>query len=327
VKTYECPAFYHNRISKIVISGSTFLRDIEILFNPELNTFIGGRGVGKSAIIETIRYAMNLPIYADKSFRTDFVESVVGSGGTLSLFIERYYGKEIREFEIKRIIGKDTEIIDGNGVKTGFSMQSLFEEAKYPIIIGQKELYYLSITSAFQLQLIDELIGEKILDIREEFGRLIEQLKENGRRPLTLKEKVMKREEYDQRLKEIESKIKVYKDLGVEEKLRRWTNIVDDEEKLKEAIGKVNGINGKINSFFEESVSELSYMERALKTGKSENKFILEKVAGGISQIKKTFDQSKKQLSGTIDQTKKNLETLNNEWLEQKREVEGEVQK
>jgi DNA repair ATPase RecN len=327
VKVYECPSFYHNRISKIVINGSTFLRDIEILFNPELNTFIGGRGVGKSAIIESMRYAMNLPIFADKSFRTEFVENVVGSGGTLSLFIERYYGEETKEFEIKRIIGKDTEIIDENGVKTGFSMQSLFEEAKYPIIIGQKELYYLSITSAFQLQLIDELIGEKILHIQEEFRRLIEQLKENGRRLLTLKEKVRKKEEYEQSLKEIESKIKIYKVLGVEEKLRRWTNIVDDEEKLKEAIGKVNEINGKINSFFDESVSELSYVERALKTGKSENKFILERVAGEISQIEKAFEQSKKQLSETIEQTKKNLETLNNEWLEKKREIEGEVQK
>jgi len=326
VKTYKCPSFYHNRISKIVINGSTFLRDIEILFNPELNTFIGGRGVGKSAIIETMRYAMDLPIYVDKSFRMDFIESVVGSGGELSIFIERYYGKEKKEFEIKRTIGKDTEIIE-NGVRTGFSIQSLFEEAKYPIIIGQKELYFLSITPTFQLQLIDELIGEKISHIQEEFRRLIEQLKENGIRLLALKEKARKREEYEQRLKEIEAKIKVYKDLGVEKKLRRWTDIVDDEEKLRDAIEKLNGINEKMVFFFDESASELSYIESNLKRGKSENKFILEKVAGEIGQIEKAFKQSKKQLSETIDLTKKNLETLNNEWLEKKKKVEIEVQK
>ncbi|GAH29005.1 unnamed protein product, partial [marine sediment metagenome] len=239
VKTYEYPSFYYNRISKIVINGSTFLRDIEILFNPELNTFIGGRGVGKSAIIETMRYVMDLPIYADKSFRMDFVESVVGSGGELSVFIERYYGKEKKEFEIKRTIGKDTEIVE-NGVKTGFSIQSLFEESKYPIIIGQKELYFLSTTPTFQLQLIDELIGKKIQDIQEEFKRLIEQLRENGRRLLVFEKKIDKKETYEQRLKEIESQIKVFKDLGVEGKLRRWTNIVDDEEKLQDAIEKLN---------------------------------------------------------------------------------------
>ena len=326
VKTYECPSFYHNRISKIVINGSTFLRDIEILFNPELNTFIGGRGVGKSAIIETMRYVMDLPIYADKSSRMDFVESVVGSGGELSVFIERYYGKEKKEFEIKRIIGKDTEIIE-SGVKTGFSIQSLFEEAKYPIIIGQKELYFLSTTPTFQLQLIDELIGKKIQDIQEEFKRLIEQLRENGRRLLVFKEKVMKIEEYEQELKEIDAKIKVYKDLGVEEKLRRWTSIIDDEEKLQEAIEKVDGIKGKIISFFDESASELNYLENNLKRGKSENKFILEKVAEKISHINRAFEQSEKQLSETTDQTRKSIEGLYAEWLERKKKVEIEIQK
>lgn len=326
VKTYECPSFYHNRISKIVINGSTFLRDIEILFNPELNTFIGGRGVGKSAIIETMRYVMDLPIYADKSFRMDFVESVVGSGGELSVFIERYYGKEKKEFEIKRTIGKDTEIVE-NGVKTGFSIQSLFEESKYPIIIGQKELYFLSTTPTFQLQLIDELIGKQIQDIREEFKRLIEQLRENGRRLLVFEKKIDKKETYEQRLKEIESQIKVFKDLGVEGKLRRWTNIVDDEEKLQDAIEKLDGINEKILFFFDESVSELNYLENNLKRGKSENKFILEKVAGEISHINRAFEQSKKQLSETTDQTRKTIEGLYAEWLERKEKVEIEIQK
>ncbi len=327
VKTYECPSFYHNRISKILINGSTFLRDIEILFNPELNTFIGGRGVGKSAIIETMRYVMDLPIYADKSFRMDFVESVVGSGGELSVFIERYYGKEKKEFEIKRTIGKDTEIIDESGVKTGFSIQSLFEEAKYPIIIGQKELYFLSITPTFQLQLIDELIGERIRHLHEEFKRLIEQLRENGRKLLALKEKTRKREEYEQRLKGIEAGIKVYKGMKVEERLRRWTNIVDDEEKLQDAIEKLDGINEKMLFFFDESASELNYLENNLKRGKSENKFILEKVAGEISQIKRAFEQSKKQLSKTTDQTRKSIEGLYAEWLEKKKKVETKIQK
>lgn len=326
VRTFECPSFFHNRISKIVVNGSKFLKSMEIRFNPELNTLIGGRGVGKSAIIESIRYVMDLPIYQDKNSRISLVENAyVGSGGEISLFIERYYGKKKKEFEIKRIIGKDTEIVDENGMRTNFSIQSLFEEAKYPIVIGQKELYHLSTTPAFQLQLIDELIGEKIRYIQEEFNRLIEQLEENGRRLLDLKEKVRKKEECEQRLMEIESQIKVYKDLGVEEKLRRWTNIVDDEAKLQDAIKKADEINERFFSFFDESASELSTIESNLKAGKSENKFILEKIAGEISVIRKVFEQSKTQFSGTIDQTKKNIETLNKEWLEKKEKVEKEV--
>ncbi len=324
VKTYECPLFFHNRISKVVINGSTFLRDIEIQYNPELNTFIGGRGVGKSAIIEAMRYAMDLPIYADKSSRIDFVESVVGSGGEISVFIERYYGEVKKDFKIKRVIGKDSEIFE-DGVKTGLSIQSLFEEAKYPIIIGQKELYQLSITPSFQLQLIDEIIGAKIQHAQRTFEKLVGQLKENGKKLLALKEKVRKKEEYEQKLKEVEAEIKVYKDLGVEEKLKKWTDIIDDEEKLKEAIEKVDGTNEKQFSFFDESTSELYYIENNLKTGKSENKLILEKAAKEISQIKKAFEQSKTQLSERIDQTRKIIVSLYIEWVEKKKEVEERV--
>jgi hypothetical protein len=327
VKTYECPSFSHNRISKVVINGSSFLRDIEIFFNPELNTFIGGRGVGKSAIIETMRYVMDLPIYTEKSERLDFVDSVVGSGGEVSLFIERYYGKEKKEFEIKRTLGKDTEIYERGGAKTGFSVHSLFEEAKYPIIIGQKELYHLSTTPAFQLKLIDQLIGEKVRFAQKDFKKLIEQLKDNGRKLLALKEHVRKKEEYEQRLKEIEAQTKVYKDLGVEEKLKRWTNIIDDEEKLRGVIENVNRINEGLFSFFNETLVELSDVVKNLKTGKSENKIILEKVSEEVSQIKKAIEQSKEQLLKTITQNLKNIDQFNSEWIEKKEIVGIEIQK
>ncbi|GAH73124.1 unnamed protein product, partial [marine sediment metagenome] len=121
--------------------------------------------------------------------------------------------------------------------------------------------------------------------------------------------------------------IKVYKDLEVEEKLKRWTNIIDDEEQLKDAIEKLNGINERMLSFFDESASELNYLESNLKKGKSENKFILEKVAGEISNIKRLFEQSKKQLSETTNQRKKIIEGLHTEWLEKKGKVETEIQK
>lgn len=46
-------------IAKVVIKGSGFMEDMEIEFNPQLNTLIGGRGTGKSTILEYIRWAMH----------------------------------------------------------------------------------------------------------------------------------------------------------------------------------------------------------------------------------------------------------------------------
>lgn len=44
-------------IRKIAIANTDFIDDMEIEFNDSLNTLIGGRGSGKSTVIEAIRYA------------------------------------------------------------------------------------------------------------------------------------------------------------------------------------------------------------------------------------------------------------------------------
>jgi DNA repair ATPase RecN len=326
IRIYDCPCFCYDRISRVAINGSSFLKDLEIYFNPELNTFIGGRGVGKSAIIETIRYAMDLPVYAGKSEKLDFVNSVVGSGGEISILVERYYGKTKKEYEIRRTLGKETEIYEKDGAKTDFSVHSLFEEAKYPIVIGQKELYYLATTPAYQLELIDELIGEQVRLVQDEFNKLIERLRENAIKLLSLKERVSKKEEYEQRLKEIEAEIKVFKDLGVEEKLKRWTDIIDDEQKLKNAIGSVNKINEGISSFFNEVLSELFEIIKSIKTAKSENKYVLEKLSGEVDEIRRAIEQTKQKLLETINDRLKNIDRFSSEWLEKKAAVEAEMQ-
>jgi len=326
IKVYECPTFYYDKISSLKINGAGFLGSKDIQFNSELNTLIGGRGVGKSAIIESIRYAMNLPVYADKSFRVEFVENVVGSGGEIELFIERYYGEKKQEFIIKRTIGKDTEIVDKSGKTTGFSVQSLFDEAKYPIIIGQKELYQLSITPSFQLELIDKLIGKSVLYAQDNFEKSIEQLRENGKKLLVLRDKVRKKEEYEQKLKEIEARIKVYKDLGVEEKLKKWTDLLDDEEKLEDVVKKVNDACKKVDLFFEDTIVEFNYLNSTLRTGKSVNKQIMEKIADEINNIKTILGNNKKQLIVELNVNKKSIDNLHKEWFVKKVSIEKEIQ-
>jgi len=45
-------------IKKVTVSDSIFLGPIELEFNPQFNALIGGRGTGKTSILEYIRYAM-----------------------------------------------------------------------------------------------------------------------------------------------------------------------------------------------------------------------------------------------------------------------------
>lgn len=57
----------HARLLSMTISGAAFLEDQEIHLSPNLNCIIGGRGTGKSTILEGIRIALG----KDKNFTRD----------------------------------------------------------------------------------------------------------------------------------------------------------------------------------------------------------------------------------------------------------------
>ena len=56
--SHEAPKYPSVVISSISVSNSKFLGPIELLFNPQYNVLIGGRGTGKSTILEYLRWAL-----------------------------------------------------------------------------------------------------------------------------------------------------------------------------------------------------------------------------------------------------------------------------
>lgn len=53
-------ALVHPRITKVAITGAKFLEDQEVCFSPGFNCVIGGRGSGKSSLLEYVRFAIGL---------------------------------------------------------------------------------------------------------------------------------------------------------------------------------------------------------------------------------------------------------------------------
>lgn len=336
VRLYNKPELHYDRISSIKIKGS-FLKEIRIDFNPEQNTLIGGRGVGKSAILEALRYALNLPIYSDESFRTEFVNSVVGSGGVIQILIDRFHGGKKDQYLIERIIGQLPEVYD-SARSERFEMEpkEVFSEKTIPIILGQKELYHLSLDVGFQLRLIDEFIGADIQKENLEFEKLLGQLNENANQLLQIEDKLEKLEEYQQRLTTLNSHIRTYEKLKVVEKLKRHTDLIEDEKELSAVGEKLNELNEQFESLFTETESELNSLKLSLKTGKSEFKNLLirdaselvtdlyEQLKGYQTEIQKLFDKKIKDFATINKKWKQSILPIKEEINQIKRKLESE---
>ncbi|MGB9755834.1 MAG: TrlF family AAA-like ATPase, partial [Desulfurella sp.] len=319
VSIYHKPDTKKDRIVSVKINGTSFLKNVELQFNSDLNTFIGGRGVGKSAILEAIRYCLDFPVYSDKEFREEFVKNVVGSGGVIEVEIERYYGEQSITYKVKRIIGQ-LPVVEGKDITPA----EIFDNNQ-PIILGQKELYILSLKDDFQLSLIDNLIGEELKKEDIELKKLINNLEENARQLLAEQDKIKKKDETEQEIKTINEHLKTFQQLGVADKMAKHTALIQDEKKLNQAIDLIKNQFSSHKQLLEETISEIERQVKILSEGKSVEKDILSSASNIFSNAKQYLDEFKKGFENKTEEYEQQIQNIKKQWDEKKKTYDNEI--
>ena len=207
------PSANHPRIRNIAISGSGFLGNLNISWNQDLNVIIGGRGVGKSAILESLRYAFAVPPYSDQSSREELVRRALGGDGKVEVILDRPIREgKIRQYRIVRAWGEEPHTFQVSPEKP---LKATPSELLTPdgglTVFGQREIYAVSGSHEHRLVLLDGLIGEQARKCADAVGKSMGSLTTNAAAILDLQKKLEKREEYFQRIKRIDHEIETHK--------------------------------------------------------------------------------------------------------------------
>jgi len=208
------PSANHPRIRNMAISGSGFLGNLNISWSQDLNVIIGGKGMGKSAILESLRYAFAITPYSDQSSREELVRRALGSDGKVEIILDRPIREgKIRQYRIVRAWGEDPHTFQVNPEKP---LKATPSELLTPdgglIVFGQREIFSVSGSQQHRLALLDELIGEQARKCADAVSKATQSLTANSAAILDLQTKLAKREEYCQRLKKIDDEIETQKD-------------------------------------------------------------------------------------------------------------------
>lgn len=155
----------HPWISRIEVAGAGFFRDLDLRLSPHLTTLIGGRGVGKSAVLQLIRFALDSEPYLGAGPAVGFIEHVLGPGGQVALQIES--GDRI--YRVRRLNGEPTTVHGPDGELLDLSPSDVFGEGGSPIVMGQRELHGIAEDRRARRQLIDDLVGRaaRAVEVRE----------------------------------------------------------------------------------------------------------------------------------------------------------------
>jgi hypothetical protein len=207
------PSAVHPKIRTLTVSGSGFLRDLSISWNEDLSVIIGGKGTGKSSILECLRYALALPPWPGQPGREDLLRHALGNNGKVEVIFERSNQEgEVLQYRIVRAWGEGPRVLQlGHEKEIPISSGDLLHPDRGIAIFGQREIEALSSSEESRLAFFDEMMGEEARKHADDLIKTMDLLAANGRAMLDLEEKLAKGEQYRQQIKKIDDEMEACK--------------------------------------------------------------------------------------------------------------------
>lgn len=279
----------HVRFLALEVDGSGFLSDLVTCFNDDLNTLIGGRGAGKSAILETLRYTLDARPFSDASERESQVRHALGSGGRARLVLERP-GNPGQRYEVTRVLGQAPRVRDAEGRAVDVHPMEIFGGRGAPMILLQREIQAVARNEDYRLRLLDEVIGAEVQQIRSDLRRLLEDLRQNARQLRGVEERLARADDYRERLSRVEAEIRFYEAQGVAQKLRRHSGLLEDRTLLENAGERVRELRREWYEATEQLEEDVAAVPASL-TGQSEHANVLIDAASDVQPAVDDFRQ------------------------------------
>lgn len=325
VRKDEIPRLKNGYIKSILFEGGK-LDGIHINFSPELNNFIGIRGSGKSTILELIRYTLGIPLTAasvDIKYKNDLVQFMLGSGGKAVLTI---VNKDGEEYRVEKIYDQKEDIYKNNIPIAGISLEGISFDR--PIFFGQKDLS--NKDADFESDLINRLIGYKLrskqneIDTKKrEIHRLINDIRQLKDLEELKKETLLKINNAKERLRK-------FRELGVEEKLKQQTQFDADITQIDEIIRSADNYITELATmiehydyFFAQSNPDSS-LNKEIFADFSVELLALQKEYGALKQMRARSADIVKRMNDILIRLKSKKEGLKDEFARIKREINSD---
>ena len=202
----KAPVSKYHRIRSLQVTGG-FLQGVKMDFSDGLNCLIGGRGTGKTTVLEALRYVLDrMPDDPTERTRHQALEKLLQSNlGTGSVKLEIETADGIAYF-VTRAFGQTPLVTNADGravdIRIGNDMHFGVD------IYSQNQIEDIANSDYFQLQLIDNFIKKPLGDLERQIRGSTTLLEANGQRVLDYKKIIGDQTEATRELPDITEKIR-----------------------------------------------------------------------------------------------------------------------
>lgn len=249
---------YYSCIEQLKVTGG-YLDGLDVHFSNHLNAVIGGRGTGKSTLVECMRYALDMrPISKAGQRQHDEIikENLGRARGRVELLV-RSSAMHGQRFMIARRYGENVAVRDERGQPSNFSPKDLLPGLE---IYGQNEIYEIARDPQGQLQLLERFLGTGAADDRNRIDEALKKLASNRKSLLESKQQMAAVEDELAKLPKLNERLGQFRSLGLEDKLKILPLLETEKRLLERALGtELTNLEEAFNGV-EESLPDTTFL-------------------------------------------------------------------
>ena len=315
---HDIPKQPYSVIESIQWQGG-FFKENGLAFSEHLNAIIGGRGVGKSTLIEGIRFVLGVPIRGeDKKEKLNLRKDNL-SGSQVALRV-RSKTQNGNVYTISRRYGEESLVTNDQGEISNLSPNDILPEVE---ILGQNEILAiekdkdetLKLASRFlpDIEKFDEDIREIQVGLEKNRNRLIDAVQEHETSDARIAREPKLREQAEQ-----------FRKLGIEDKLKN-VRLIQREQDIQESVDEqIRSIDTWLNDY--QDVFELSFLQHE-DIKNLPNKKAIESTKRIFEKLKDDIDRLVKQASESVQKAGREYTGVKSKWDGERRKIDEALSK
>lgn len=300
-----------------------FLDGAAVHFNENLNVLIGGRGAGKSTIVESLRYVLAAEPLGEEARKTHqgIVRQVLQSGTTVSLLVRSHVPVK-REYLIERTVPNPPIVRDQSGSVLPLLPSDIMPGLE---IYGQHEIAEITRSPDKLTRLLDRFVdADAALMPRK--AELKRELERSRSRILDLRNDQRAVAEHLGTLPGLEETLRRFQEAGLEERLKQQSMIVREERVLKTAGERI----APARQWLERLRRDLP-IDRAFLAGKAiedlPGKQILADADRVLGTLDRDLEASVAQLDQIVERAERGLAEVRTRWEARRAEVQASYER
>jgi len=318
---HEMVEHHYSRIEHVAIEGG-YLDGLRIAFSGHLNTAIGGRGTGKSTLLECLRYALDLEHKGQEARRQGerIVKQNLGSTGTIAVTFVSAANHGAR-YQVRRRFGEPPRVIDADGnVSELHASSDLLPRLE---LYGQNEIFELARDESALVAVLDRFIPEDAASALR-LGKVGRALADNAVR---LARALSGQDDLEQdlaRLPKLNEQVAHFKNLGIDAKLKRLPllekerqltpRLAEEWERLVAALQTFEAELPDLIFLSDNALDGLPHRE-LLRQGRTLLEGINAAAAKSLAELRAVLDNAKgdiealaKEMGGVLEAAEQDLE-------------------